>query len=87
MEFNKLNPKIKIGVSITGIPIGFAEFAEKINVYSVNLSIEFINREFVQDAHKRGMKVFVWTVNDADDIERMKQLNVDGIFSNFPDRI
>jgi len=86
-EFNRLNPKIKIGALIMGIPIDFAKFAEKINAYSVNLSIEFINKEFVKDAHKRGMKVFVWTVDDIDDIERMRQLNVDGIFSNFPDRI
>lgn len=86
-EFNKLNPKVKIGALITGIPIDFAKFAEKVNAYSANISGEFINKEFVQDAHKRGMKVFVWTVNDADDIERIKQLNVDGIFSNFPDRI
>ena len=86
-EFNDLNPNIRIGALITGIPIGFAEFAEKVNSYSVNLDLEFINREFVDDAHKRGLKVFVHTVNDADDIERMKALKVDGMFSNFPDRL
>ncbi len=86
-EFNKLNPKIKIGALITGIPIGFAKFAEKVNASFVNLSIEFINKKFVEDAHKRGMKVFVWTVNDTDDIKRMKALGVDGMFSNFPDRL
>jgi len=72
---------------IAGIPIGFAEFAEKVNADSVNLSIEFINQDFVDDSHKRGLKVYVWTANDPDDIKRMKALNVDGIFSNFPDRL
>ena len=86
-KFNKLNPEVKIGALITGIPIGLAEFAEKVNADSVNLCIEFINQEFVDDAHNRGMKVNVWTVNDLDDIERMKNLNVDGMFSNFPDRL
>jgi len=86
-RFRELNSLIKIGALITGIPIGFAEFAEKLNAYSVNLCIEFINQEFVDDVHKRGLKVYVWTVNDSDDIERMKNLNVDGIFSNFPDRL
>jgi glycerophosphoryl diester phosphodiesterase len=86
-RFNELNPEVKIGALITGIPIGFAEFAEKVNASSVNLCIEFINQAFVDDAHERGLNVFVWTVNDLDDIERMKQLGVDGIFSNFPDRL
>ena len=86
-QFNEINPNIEIGALITGIPIGFAEFAEKVNAKYVNLCIEFINQDFVDDAHKRGLKVYVWTVNDFDDIERMKALNVDGIFSNFPDRI
>ena len=86
-KFGELSPNIKIGVLIVGIPLGFAEFAEKLNAYSVNLCVEFINQEFVDDAHKRGMKVFVWTVNDFDEIKRIKSLGVDGIFSNFPDRL
>ncbi|MFA6364979.1 MAG: glycerophosphodiester phosphodiesterase family protein [Candidatus Paceibacterota bacterium] len=86
-KFNELNSNIKIGAIITGIPIGFAEFAQKVNADSVNLCIEFISKEFVEDAHKKGLNVFVWTVNDRDDIEKMKQLGVDGIFSNFPDRL
>lgn len=87
LKFSKLSPNIKIGVLIKGTPIGFAEFAEKVNAYSVHLSLEFINKEFVEDAHKRGMKVFVWTVNDTDEMQRMKELGIDGVFSKFPDRI
>lgn len=87
LEFHNLMPEIRIGALITGIPIGYAEFAEKVSAYSVNLCIEFINQDFIDNAHKIGMKVFVWTVNDLDDIEQMKKLGVDGIFSNFPDRL
>lgn len=86
-KFKELMPEIKIGAIIVGIPEAYAEFAEKLGANSVNLSVEFINQEFVDDAHKRGLKVFVWTVNDIDDIERMKALAVDGIFSSFPDRL
>ncbi len=86
-KFRKLNPKIKIGVLISGIPRGFLEFAEMLNVYSINLCFKFINQECVNDAHNHNLKVYVWTVNDSEDIERMKTLGVDGIFSNFPDRL
>ena len=86
-EFNSLKNDIRIGALITGIPIGYCDYAEKVNASSVNLCIEFINQKFVDDAHKRGLKVFVWTVNDKDDINRMRDLGVDGLFSNYPDRI
>jgi len=86
-EFHNLYPEIKIGALITGIPLGYAEFAEKLGAKSLNLCVEFVNQEFVDSAHQRGMKVFVWTVNDPEEIKRIKALGVDGIFSNFPDRL
>src|SRR3989344_2919276 len=63
-KFSILDPKIRIGALLTGIPLNYAEFAEKMKAYSINLSQEFINKAFVDDAHKRKLKVFVYTVND-----------------------
>ncbi len=86
-RINKLNPKIKIGILITRTVIGLEKFAAKVNAYSVNARIGLVNRDFVNKAHEKGLKVFVWTVNDYKDIERMKSSEVDGIFSDFPDRL
>jgi glycerophosphoryl diester phosphodiesterase len=86
-KFKDLKPEINIGALIVGIPLDYAKFGEDLGAYSVNLCQEFINQEFVEDAHRRGMKVFVWTVNDLDDIERIKKLGADGIFINYPDRL
>jgi len=85
--FKKLLPQVKISALVAHIPLNYAEFGEELGAYSVNLDMDFINQAFVDDAHKRGLKVFVYTVNDHDDIARMKALGVDGIFGNFPDRI
>lgn len=41
----------------------------------------------VRDAHALGLKVVVWTVNEPADIERMIALGVDGIISDYPDRL
>jgi glycerophosphoryl diester phosphodiesterase len=86
-KFHELEPKVKIGALITGIPLKYGKFAEKIGAYSVHPSIEFIDQEFVDDCHRRNMKVFVYTVNDSDGILRMEKLGVDGIISDFPDKI
>ncbi|HEY4476008.1 MAG TPA: glycerophosphodiester phosphodiesterase family protein [Candidatus Paceibacterota bacterium] len=85
-KFHDTLPQVRIGSLITAIPITYAQFGEELGAYSVNLNKEFISREFVEDAHKRGMKVFVFTVNEPDEIEQMRSLGVDGVFTNYPDR-
>ena len=42
-------------------------------------------RELVE-AQELGLKVIVWTVNEADDIERMVRWGVDGITTDYPAR-
>jgi len=86
-KFKNLRPEIRIGILMSSIPIDYCNYAEKIEAYSLNLNLEFINQTFVDNAHTRGLKVFVYTVNDKDDINRMKKIGVDGLFSNYPDRI
>ena len=86
-EFGRRTGKVKIGAIIAGIPIGYAECAVRVNAYSLHPSKEFINQALVDDAHGRGLKVFVYTPNAPQDIEMMKKLGVDGIFSDYPDRI
>ncbi len=39
------------------------------------------------EAHSLGLKVVVWTVNEPNDIARMLQWKVDGIISDYPDRV
>ena len=87
VAFKEFSPTISIGALMEAIPYGYANFATEINAQSVNLSLDFINQKFVDDAKSKNLKVYVWTVNDHDDIERIKALGVDGIFCNFPERL
>ena len=63
------------------------EFADSIDAYAILIFYESITGELLNYTRKKGLKTIVWTVNDKDDIERMKSLRVDGIASNYPDRI
>jgi len=88
VELNKiheLDHTLRIGALTSSIPINYSEFAQKMNAYSIHCSLDFINSEYVDDAHRRGLKVFVYTINDVDEFYRMKLLGVDGIFSDYPD--
>ena len=40
----------------------------------------------VEQCHEKGIRVHVWTVNEPADIERMKELDVDAVITNYVDR-
>lgn len=86
-RIRQLDPRIKVGAMMVGLPVNDSAFAESLGAYSVHLSLEFIDRRFVDDAHSRGLRVFVFTVNHPEDIIKMGELGVDGVFTNYPERI
>ncbi len=43
-----------------------------------------VTREFVEVAHGKGVEVHVWTIDEADEIERLLRLGVDGIMTDRP---
>lgn len=85
-EFRQLAPEIPVGVLVCGVPLDWAGVAVEIGASTLNLSDEFVDEQLVADAHARGLKVFVYTVNHPDEMARMKALGVDGIFTDYPDR-
>jgi glycerophosphoryl diester phosphodiesterase len=44
-------------------------------------------RRFVDAAHARNMRVHVWTVNEAEAMQRLIDLGVDGIMTDYPERL
>ena len=52
------------------------------NGISLNVSINFVNTELVQAAHENNLEVLVWTIKNQSDYDRIKDLGIDGIFTN-----
>lgn len=84
-EFHSYNPHVKTGVLFEGNPIGYADIAVKANAQYAMMYYENITKEFVEDAHKKNIEVFVYTVNTKPLAQEMQKLGVDGIFTNYPD--
>jgi glycerophosphoryl diester phosphodiesterase len=82
----KINDKIPLGV-ITDTNINKAvALAKTINAVSIHVDYTMLTAEIVEDL-KQNFKVFAFTVNNLKPIARIKSYGVDGIISDYPDRL
>ena len=82
-----LSDDVRLGVLVGDVPGKVLEFAQRVEAYSVNPYHKRMSLEFVSMAHGLGLKVYPWTVNEPGDIARAKAMGVDGIISDYPERV
>lgn len=46
-----------------------------------------VTKGFVEAARERNLRVHVWTVNETADMQRLLEAGVDGIMTDYPDRL
>nr|WP_242542465.1 glycerophosphodiester phosphodiesterase [Enterococcus sp. DIV1298c] len=77
-ELKAENPDFYVGYilpfNIIGPPVTPGDF--------LTMEYSTINRNFIDSAHQDGKKVYVWTLNDSDDMSRMMFYGVDGIITD-----
>ena len=65
--------------------IGRASFVEHAaQVPRSQSGIPIVTRRFVDAAHRAGLDVHVWTVNDANEMRELLELGVDGLITDRP---
>jgi glycerophosphoryl diester phosphodiesterase len=87
IDMRNLNANLRTCALIAGIPVTLAQIASEARAWAINPNIHHMNQELVDDAHRRNLKVITWTANTPAEIAHAKVLGVDGIISNYPDRI
>jgi glycerophosphoryl diester phosphodiesterase len=86
-EALKLAPSVAIGATFENLAEGDMEKAKAMGSHMVLPSHAGLTKTQVESAHKMGLQVVSWTVNEPADIARMKAIGVDGIISDYPDRL
>lgn len=82
-----LNEDIRIGV-LTETDMDLAiSFARFIKAVALHPDFQLLTNEYTAKIQEKGILVFPWTVNENDDIQKMKSFKVDGIITDFLDRI
>jgi len=91
----EISPRIPRALLIGGgIPVirnsGILELlykATEVGASTLNLSHNLITPALVKESHKRGVNVWAWTVDDETRMKELIEMNVDGITSNYPDKL
>lgn len=80
-EFKRANPDIKVGYVL------YANAANLKNVPADFYVAEeyMLNKRLVQSARKLNRPIYVWTVNDMENLKKYYKLNVDGIITDYPE--
>jgi glycerophosphoryl diester phosphodiesterase len=100
-EIKKLNSRIKTSVLFEPtvyqgflLKLGFNANRESIIRDAAAIAVDiisphflYVNPAFVHCCHEKSIKVLPWVVNEAKMMERLLNYGVDGIISDYPDRL
>ena len=86
-EMRKYNPNVAIAVLTEDNPLDAIPFAKELNAVAINPYFKKLDIEVANEIRDAGFKIYTWTVNEPKDIDAMKQIGVDGIITNFPERV
>ncbi|CAN5243570.1 glycerophosphodiester phosphodiesterase [soil metagenome] len=72
--------KVGLGESYSP-PMQVLQIPEKVG------SLQVVSKGFIETARKLNLQVHVWTINQTDDMQRLIETGVDGIMTDYPDRM
>ncbi len=72
-------------VPIPALPAALAAVALQVPEYYEGKKI--VTERFIKTAKKQNIEVHAWTINEVDDMKRMISMGVEGIVTDYPDRL
>jgi glycerophosphoryl diester phosphodiesterase len=82
MAMKDIIPHLNIAPLIASCPVALSQLAYDMGACALHSYTETTDAQLVNDAHERGIVIRVFTVKQADDLLRLKQLGVDAVFVN-----
>ncbi len=86
-ELRNLDSDVKIALITGEDPLKAISTALTLNAIAINPNHKKLNQENVEKIFSSGLKIYTWTVNNQLDIIKVKDLKVNGIITDFPERI
>jgi glycerophosphoryl diester phosphodiesterase len=70
-----------------GVPVDRTAFLRNARATHAGLALNSLSQDFVEVLHQAGFRAFTYTANEPEEIAYARQCGVDGIISNYPDRL
>ena len=86
-EMRRINPDVAIAVLTEDDPLEAIPVAKELKAVAINPDHKKLTKENNEAIKDAGFKIYTWTVNEPEDILRVKRLGVDGIITNYPERV
>jgi glycerophosphoryl diester phosphodiesterase len=74
-------------LSKTGLSESYSPPMQALQIPENLGKLSVVTKEFVENAHRKNLKVHVWTINETADMQRLINVGVDGIMTDYPDRL
>jgi glycerophosphoryl diester phosphodiesterase len=88
LEVRSLEPRLATAALVAGnAPVSPAQLARQAEAQAYAPDFEFLDQRQVRDLHDAGIRVVPWTANRRRDWDRLLDWGVDGITTDFPDRL
>jgi len=79
-------PQLPLAIVADSVDRQFWRLAEELDVWSLNLNKSCIDRALVAEAKAKKRKLLAFTVNDNRQLQKLRAMGVDGVFTDFPER-
>jgi glycerophosphoryl diester phosphodiesterase len=87
LDIHLAKPVIPLGVLTEyDVDLAFA-FAKYIQAQSIHSYFHLLSKEKTAKMQESGLQVIAWTVNEEEDIQKIKSFHINGIITDYPDRI
>jgi glycerophosphoryl diester phosphodiesterase len=86
-NMSRINPNVHLGILTQASVTQAWEWADEFNAKALHPHFSLLTESNVTKAQQAGYKIYTWTVNEPEDIARVKALGVDGIISDYPERL
>ncbi|RLG86372.1 MAG: hypothetical protein DRO15_06250 [Thermoprotei archaeon] len=83
-NIKRLRPDIIGAITLRELPVDIVSVAKLANADMISVELSYVDRDLVNYAHKHGLKVAVWTVNDVKLAKKFAEMGVDMIVSDKP---
>jgi glycerophosphoryl diester phosphodiesterase len=70
-----------------GLAPSYSPVMQALQVPERSGALRVLTRDFVEAAHGRNLRVHAWTVNDEGEMRRLIEMGLDGVMTDYPDRL